>query len=79
MNALKNDFSSLVSFGLLILDAQMLVGLFNGTSFLHVGRDGNFVAHNLARHVHHVTGFSVKMEDIPFHTLATYQADLPVY
>ena len=79
MNALKDDFSSLASFGLLILDAQMLAGLFNCISFLHVGRDGNSVAHNLDRHVHHVTCFSVKMEDIQFHTLATYQADLPVY
>ena len=51
MNALKDDFSSLASFGLLILDAQMLAGLFSCISFLHLGRDGNSVAHNLARHV----------------------------
>ena len=57
MNALKDDFSSLASFGLLILDAQMLAGLFHCISFLHVGRDGNFVAHNLGRHIHHVTDF----------------------
>ena len=39
--------------------------LFTCISFQHVGRVGNNVAHNLARHAHHVTGFSVWMEDVP--------------
>ena len=36
------------------------------------------MAHNLARHACHVTGFSVWMEDVPSHTLAAYPADLPI-
>ena len=32
---------------------------FNWIRFQHVGRDGNNVAHNLARYARHVTGFSV--------------------
>ena len=31
--------------------------------------EGNKVAHNLIRHTHYVTGFSVWMENIPSHTL----------
>ena len=66
MKALKDDSSSLASFGLLIWDAQMFACLLNG----------NPVAHNLVRHSYHVTSFSVCMEDVPFHTFAAYQADL---
>ena len=51
--------------------------LFTCISFQHVGRVGNNVAHNLARHAHHVTGFSVWMEDVSLHIFATYQVDLP--
>ena len=78
MAALKDDSTSLASFGLLVRDAQSLAGLFNCICFLHVGRDGNAVAHNLARYARHVTGFSVWMEDVPIHTLVAYQADFPI-
>ena len=47
-------------------------------AFYMFGRDGNAVAHNLARHARHVTGFSVWMEDVPIHTLVAYQADFPI-
>lgn len=67
MNALEDDYSSLASFGLLIRDAQLLAGLFNCISFLHVGRDGNSVAHNLARHALNVIDFFVWMEDVSVH------------
>jgi len=76
MKAINDDSSSLASFGLLIRDAHILVGLFNCISFLHVGRDNNYVTHNLARCACHVIGLFVWMEDVPFHTLAAYQADL---
>ena len=78
MAALKDDSASLASFGLLVRDSQNLAGLFNCIHFLHVGKDGNAVAHNLAIHARHVIGFSVWMEDVPIHTLVAYQADLPV-
>ena len=78
MVAFKDDLASLASFGLLVCDAQSLAGLFNCIRFLHVGRDSNAIAHNLARHARHVIGFSVWMEDVPIHTLVAYQADLPI-
>ena len=71
MAAFKDDSASLASFGLLVRDAQSLGGLFNCIRFLHVGRDGNVVTHNLARHARHVTGFSIWMEDVPIRTLVT--------
>ena len=52
----------------------LLVLVFN----MHVGRDGNYVAHNLARHARHVTSFSDWMEDVPIQIFATYQADFSI-
>ena len=46
--------------------------------FQHVGREDNKLAHNIARHAHHVTGFNVWMEDVPVHCLDVYQADMPL-
>lgn len=72
MNALRDFSPSVASYGLLIRDAHLLAGLFTSISFQHVGRDGNYVAHNLARHTRHVTGFSVWMEDVPIQIFAAY-------
>ena len=49
---------------------------FHCISFSHVCKDGNCVAHNLARHARYVTGFLVWMEDVPSYTFSTYQAYL---
>ena len=78
MNALMDNSLSLASFGLLIQDIKAYAEFFRCISFSHVCREGNIVAHNLPRHACHVTGFSVWMENVPFHTLATYQADLSI-
>ena len=43
--------------------------------FSHVGRNGNFVAHNLAKHARHVRGLSVWVEDIPTHLYDVLFAD----
>ena len=78
MIALKDDSASPASFGLLVRDAQSLVGLFNCIRFLHVGRDGNIVIRNLTKHAYYITDFSILMKDIPFYTPIAYQADLRV-
>ena len=78
MTALRDPSPSLASFGLLVQDAQWMARLFTCISFQHVGRVGNNVAHNLARHARHVTGFSVWMEDVPIQVFTAYQADLPI-
>ena len=77
MSALRDPSPSLASYGLLIQDAQWLARFFTCISYQHVGRVGNNVAHNLARHARHVTGFSVWMEDVPIQVFTAYQADLP--
>ncbi|KAL0004760.1 hypothetical protein SO802_012321 [Lithocarpus litseifolius] len=76
INALMDNSLSLASFGLLIQDIKAYAEFFQCISFSHIRREGNIVAHNLARHACHVTGFPVWMEDVPYHTLAAYQADL---
>ena len=76
--ALRDPSPSLASYGLLLQDAQMMACSFTCISFQNVGRVGNNVAHNLARHAHHVTSFSVWMEDIPIQIFAAYQVDLPI-
>ena len=59
IKALQDNSPSLAPFGLLIRDAQEAANLLNCISFAHVGRNGNFVAHNLARYARHITGFFV--------------------
>ena len=69
MNALMDNSLSLASFGLFIPNIKAYAEFFRCTSFSHVRREGNIVAHNLARHACHVTSFSMWMEDVASHTL----------
>ena len=78
IKALQDNSPSLAPFGLLIRDAQETANFFTCISYAHVGRNGNFVAHNLARYARHITGFFVWMEDVPFQTLVAYHADFPI-
>ena len=78
IKALTDPSPSLASYGLLIQDAQQLAEQLNGIRFQHVDREGNKLAHNLARHARHVTGFNVWMEDVLVHCLDVYQADMPL-
>ena len=78
IKALQDNSPSLTPFGLLIRDAQEAANFFTCISYAHVGRNGNFVAHNLARYARHITGFFVWMEDVPFQTLAAYHADFSI-
>ena len=57
---------------------KVIAESFQCIRFSHVRREENKVAHNLARHARHVTGFSIWMEDIPSHTLVAYEAYLPI-
>ena len=61
IKALQDNSPSLAPFGLLIRDAQETANFFTCISYAHVGRNGNFVAHNLARYARHITGFFVWM------------------
>ena len=57
IKALQDSSPSLAPFGLLIRDAQEAANIFTCISYLRVGRNGNSVAHNLARYARHITGF----------------------
>ncbi|XP_075633348.1 uncharacterized protein LOC142605796 [Castanea sativa] len=78
MKSLMEDLLSLASSGLLIQDVKVIAKSFQCIRFSQVRKEENKVAHNLARHARHVTGFSIWMEDVPSHTLVAYEADLPI-
>ena len=59
MIALESNDDSFTSFNLLIIDARLFIVTFNHNSFSHACRQVNFVAHNLARHVRHVSSLSM--------------------
>lgn len=65
INSLKDENASLASFGHLILDAKLFVDIFRKISISQVHRQGNFVAHKLAKHVIYVTCLSMWIEDSP--------------
>ena len=77
INALEADSYSLASFSLFSQGVKCFANLFHCIRFPYLRGEGNCVAHNLARHARHVTGFLVWMEDVSLHTIATYQAVLP--
>ena len=78
IKALQDNSPSLAPFGLLIRDAQEAANFFTCISYAHVGRNDNFVAHNLTKYARHITGFFVWMEVVPFQTLAAYHIDFPI-
>ena len=59
MTALESNDDSFTSFNLLMIDARLFIVTFNHNSFSHACRQVNFVAHNLARHVRHVSSLSM--------------------
>ena len=67
MRALTNQSPPFAPFGLLIRDAQVFANRLSWVKFQHVGRDGNNVTHNFARHTRQVTSFFVWMENVPFY------------
>ena len=48
----------------------------NHISFSHVRRIGNSVAHTLAKHARHVSGYMMWMKDIPPHFHYVLEADV---
>ena len=64
MLALVNDSLFLSSSGLLMDDIRFGVRCFHQLRYFHVKREGNKIAHNLARHVLYILDFAVWMEDI---------------
>jgi ribonuclease HI len=63
--ALNDTHPSLASFGLLIEDAKVLARKLQQFSFSHVKRQGNRLAHALARKAHSCNSLEVCMEAVP--------------
>ena len=72
IKALSDESVSLAPFGLLVEDVKVLSQCFSQLLYSHTKREGNSVAHSLARYAIDIPNFSVWMEDGPpqfFHVL----------
>ena len=74
--ALTDEEPALTSYGLLVNDAKVLSRNFNQLLYSHTRREGNSVAHSLARYAVNIPDYLVWMEDIPPQFHFVVQADL---
>ena len=65
------------SFGHIIRDMKLLSSAFHNVSYNHTRRQGNRVAHRLARMACNFSPFQVWMEDVPPDVASVYLSDLP--
>ena len=65
------------SFGHIIRDMKLLSSAFHNVSYNHTRRQGNRVAHRLARMACNFSPFQVWMEDVPPNVASVYLSDLP--
>ena len=77
--ALKCKEFRLVPYAHLLKDVSLFSGLYLQLSYSHVKRDGDKVAHNLARLALTSQHCTVWMEDVPSCTLPFVQADLALF
>uniref|UniRef100_A0A2N9J7Z2 Reverse transcriptase domain-containing protein n=1 Tax=Fagus sylvatica TaxID=28930 RepID=A0A2N9J7Z2_FAGSY len=76
--ALNNHSPVLTPYGHLITDAKILANGLKSCSFTHVKRQGNGLAHAIARMALHSNNLEVWMEDVPPPTKQMYLSDFPV-
>ena len=76
VKALRNTDNGLTPIAPLINDVSLFSSLYSELSYSHIKRDGNKVAHSLARLALITPGCTVWMEDIPSRTLPFIQAEL---
>lgn len=69
MKALRCKDNGLTPFAHLINDVSLFSGLFSELLYSHIERDGNKVAHSLARIALTSLSCTMSMEDVPFYTL----------
>ena len=74
--ALNSKSPVLAPYGSLVQDSLSLSNSFSKLSYSHTKREGNIVAHNLAKLVVNLTNCVIWMEDVPPDVLSPYQADL---
>ena len=66
----------LVPYGLLLEDARFLSQHFDELRYSHTKREGNRLAHSLARYAVGIPDFLVWMEDVPPQFYSVFQIDL---
>uniref|UniRef100_A0A2N9G5T2 RNase H type-1 domain-containing protein n=1 Tax=Fagus sylvatica TaxID=28930 RepID=A0A2N9G5T2_FAGSY len=76
--ALNSSHPSPTSYGHLIKDAKVLTNSLVSYCFTHVKRQGNAMAHALARMAINTENIEVWMEDVPPQTKRLYLSDFPV-
>ena len=74
--AQTEDSAPLAPFGLFIDEVKSLSSQFVKLLYSHIFREGNSLAHGLARHAIGIPDFLVWMEDVPPHLYSVVQADL---
>ena len=74
--AQTDDSVPLAPFGLFIDEVKSLSSQFVKLLYSHTFREGNSLAHGLARHAIGIPDFLVWMEDVPPHLYSVVQADL---
>ena len=76
IKALETKDVGLAPFGLLIQDAYSFIPTFCLLSYSHTKREGNLVAHDLAKLAVTIPNCVVWMEDVPSDVVDSYQANL---
>ena len=75
IKAMRSEEESLSTYGHLIAAVRQIMDGFSSLSFTHTRREGNNLAHKLARHARSVSGYLVWMEDVPPQLQNVLQAD----
>ena len=76
IKALREEEQFFSPIGLLLEDVRRLSLSFQKLLYSHTKREGNYVAHNLARYANSIPDFLVWMEDVPPCIQCFVQADL---
>ena len=76
IKALREEKQLLSPTGLLLEDVRMLSQSFQKLLYSHTKREGNSIAHNLARYANSIPDFLVWTEDVPPCIQSFVQADL---
>ena len=76
IQALKAEDHKLSPLGLLVEDVKLFANNFVRLSYSHIKRNGNSVAHNLAKHAICIPDFQVWMKNVPSHVVSFLQSDV---
>ena len=76
ITGLRENRMVLVPYGLLLEDARFLSQQFDELRYSHTKREGNSLAHSLARYAVNIPDFLVWMEDVPPQFYYILQTDL---